>query len=157
ARASTLEGFREWVTSAEFPENLRASFIDQELWIDMSPEELETHSKVKEAVGRTVGNLNEELDLGEFFPDGVQVTNAAANLSTEPDGTLVKWRSYRLGKVHLVPRKDEQGMYIELQGTPDWVLEIVSRWSVQKDTQLLRAAYHRARIPEYWLIDARGE
>src|SRR5262249_26589734 len=45
----------------------------------------------------------------------------------------------------------------ELEGTPDWVLEIVSDSSVEKDTQELRSAYHRARIPEYWLIDARGD
>ncbi len=27
---------------------------------------------------------------------------------------------------------------------------------VKKDTQLLREAYHKAGISEYWLIDARG-
>src|SRR5262249_34297703 len=41
-------------------------------------------------------------------------------------------------------------------GRPDWVVEIVSRSTVHKDTQRLRTLYHRAGIPEYWLIDARG-
>jgi Uma2 family endonuclease len=41
--------------------------------------------------------------------------------------------------------------------SPDWVLEIVSNSSVAKDTRDLRQAYHRARIREYWLVDARGE
>ena len=50
----------------------------------MSPEELENHNKVKEAIGRGVGNLNEECDAGEFFTDGVLVTTAAANLSRGP-------------------------------------------------------------------------
>ncbi len=54
-----------------------------------------------------------------------------------------------------MPRKDQPGQYVELEGTPDWVLEVVSRSSVQKDTEWLRAAYHRAGIPEYWLIDAQ--
>src|SRR5262249_12109278 len=47
--------------------------------------------------------------------------------------------------------------YREVEGTPDWMLEIVSDSSVQKDTQQLREAYHRAGIPEYWLVDARGD
>ena len=42
-------------------------------------------------------------------------------------------------------------------GTPDLVVEIVSRSSVEKDIVLLRRAYRRAGIPEYWLIEARGE
>ena len=42
----------------------------------------------------------------------------------------------------------------EMLGTPDWVLEIISPSSIKKDTQLLRNAYHRAGIPEYWLVNA---
>lgn len=34
---------------------------------------------------------------------------------------------------------------------------IVSDSSVAKDTQRLRAAYHAAGVPEYWLVDARGK
>ncbi|MBV8232095.1 MAG: Uma2 family endonuclease, partial [Planctomycetaceae bacterium] len=34
-------------------------------------------------------------------------------------------------------------------------LEVVSRSSVAKDTRVLREAYHRAGVPEYWIIDAR--
>ena len=44
---------------------------------------------------------------------------------------------------------------MELEGTPDWVLEVVSRWTGRKDTEMLRDAYHRAGIPEFWLIDAQ--
>jgi Uma2 family endonuclease len=43
-----------------------------------------------------------------------------------------------------------------MEGTPDWVLEIVSTSSVRKDTQLLRQRYYQAGIAEYWLIDTRG-
>ncbi|NOZ40252.1 MAG: Uma2 family endonuclease [Planctomycetes bacterium] len=51
----------------------------------------------------------------------------------------------------------EEGKHIDLYGTPDWVCEVVSDSSVKKDTKRLRQAYHKAGIPEYWLIDARGE
>ena len=45
ARAATRAGFRAWALSDEFPERGRFSFINGELFIDMSPEELETHNK----------------------------------------------------------------------------------------------------------------
>jgi len=153
--ATTHAGFRAWATSDDFPEKLRASFINQEIVIDMSPEELETHNKVKTEIVSTVNWLNAKLDLGELFSDRTLVTNPAAELSTEPDATFVTWASFESGRVRLVPRKDQPGQYVELEGTPDWVLEVVSRSSVQKDTEWLRDAYHRARVPEYWLVDAQ--
>src|SRR4051812_19313081 len=100
----------------------------------MSPEELESHNKVKSEVGRVLCNLNEGLDLGEFYGDGTLVTNEAADLSTEPDDTFVTWESFEAGRVRLTPREDGPGQFIELQGAPDWVLEVVSRSSVAKDT-----------------------
>jgi Uma2 family endonuclease len=130
-------------------------FSHGELFIDMSPEELEKHNKVKEAIGRGIGNLNEEVDAGEFFTDGVLVTNARANLSTEPDGTFVTWESLKAGRVKYVPRKDRRGEFVEIQGSPDWLLEVVSMFSVPKDTKILPALYHQAKIPEFWLVDAR--
>jgi Uma2 family endonuclease len=46
---------------------------------------------------------------------------------------------------------------MELDGTPDMVVEIVSPSSIRKDTQLLRELYRQGGIPEYWLVDARAE
>jgi Uma2 family endonuclease len=157
ASAATHEGFRAWATSDEYPENLRASFINQGVLIDMSPEELETHNKVKTKIVGTLDSLNGRLDLGELFSDRTLVTNAAAGLSTEPDGTFVTWASFESGRVRLVPRKDRPGQYVELVGTPDWVLGVVSRGSVQKDAQWLCEKYHRAGVSEYWLVDAQHE
>src|SRR5205807_2279951 len=82
--------------------------------------------------------------------------NEAAGVANNPDATFISWAGLEKGRVHLVPRTGAQGQYIELEGTPDWVLEIVSDSSVEKDTRLLRTAYHRAGIREYWLVDARG-
>jgi Uma2 family endonuclease len=55
-----------------------------------------------------------------------------------------------------VPTADGDDV-IELEGTPDWVLEILSPSSEKKDRVDLLKIYHTAGIPEYWLIDARGE
>jgi Uma2 family endonuclease len=47
--------------------------------------------------------------------------------------------------------------YVELEGTPDMALEILSDSSVHKDEDILRDLYWRARVPEYWLVDVRGK
>ena len=46
---------------------------------------------------------------------------------------------------------------MEIEGSPDWVLEVVSRSSIRKDTVRLRRTYHRAGVREYWLINALDE
>ncbi len=120
----------------------------------MSPEETETHNKVKSEISYGIMKINKERDIGEFYSDGTLVTNEEAELSTEPDGTFVKWASFDAGRVRLLPRTDRPGEFVELIGTPDCVLEVVSRSSLTKDTLELRDAYHRAGIPEYWLVNA---
>jgi Uma2 family endonuclease len=154
---ASLDGFSAWATSDDFPDWCRISYLDEEIFIDMSPEEIETHNKTKNAVATGITILNDELDLGEYFTDGTLLKNHKVGLSTEPDGILVKWQSYKAGKVRLTPRKDKPGQFMEVYGRPDWVWEVVSQTSVQNDTKQLRDLYHRAGIPEYWLIDARGE
>jgi len=156
AGAATHAGFRAWATSDEFPRGLKATFLGDEIILDMSPEELETHTAVKGEAYRVLMNLVRELDLGIFYADGAFLTNEAAELSTEPDATFVSKAAFRAGRVRLVPREGVEGQYMEILGTPDWVLEVVSRYSVRKDTKELRTKYHRAGIPEYWLVDARG-
>jgi Uma2 family endonuclease len=59
------------------------------------------------------------------------------------------------GRVKVVEGKARG--YVDLEGTPDMVLEVVSDSSVEKDTVVLRRAYAQAGIPEYWLVDARQE
>jgi Uma2 family endonuclease len=154
--ATRLAGFRAWAHSSRFPERGHVSFFNGELFVDMSPEELETHNKVKEAIVRCLGNLNEEHDWGELFADGVLVTHFGANLSTEPDGTFILWQSLKAGRVQYIARKNRSGEFIEIRGSPDWLLEVVSAFSVTKDTSVLPALYHQAGIPEFWLVDARG-
>jgi Uma2 family endonuclease len=155
--ARTHDGFRAWAKSDACPERARVTFVNGEILIDMSKEEIETHAKPKGEVGRGVGNIGHEFDLGECYPDGTLVSNVEAGLSTNPDLTFVLWETLEAKKVILVPRKGFRGQYLELVGSPDLLVEIVSRGSVRKDKHLLREAYHRARVPEYWLIDARVE
>jgi Uma2 family endonuclease len=154
--AHTLNGFRAWAASPSFPENGSISLIEGELLIDRSPERMGSHNKAKAHIAAVLGIFVDEQDLGDFYIDGAWLTHDGAELSTEPDAVFVRNETWDSGQVQIVPRPEgDDG--IELRGTPDWVLEVVSPTSVRKDTQLLVASYHRAGIPEYWLIDARNE
>lgn len=154
--AFTLQGFREWSWSDEFPQEGRISFIDGEIFVDMSKERLQSHVGAKGEIYRVNGSLVQELDLGKFYPDGTGVTNRAARISHVPDAVFVSWQSLETKRVRLVPSPTGDD-FLELEGSPDWVLEVVSPSSVAKDTELLFKRYHRARIAEYWLIDARSD
>lgn len=149
-------GYRAWATSDEYPEGVRTTYVLGEVLIEISPESLEAHSKVKLAITLGLGAFVREHDLGEVYPDGSLVTNEDASLSSEPDLTFVSWSAFAEGRVQLVPRAGGVD-YIELLGSPDLVVEIVSDSSVTKDTKRLRDAYGRAGVREYWLIDARGD
>ena len=59
-------------------------------------------------------------------------------------------------RVKKIPTADSED-FIELECSPDWVMEIISPSSERKDLKDLRDRYHRAGIAEYWLIDARGD
>jgi Uma2 family endonuclease len=155
--ALTLAGFRDWACSDEFPEHIRAAFVGGEIFIEMSNEDLETHVAVKAEISRALMNLNRAEKLGKFYTDGVLVSNVDASVSNNPDASFFTLKSLRVGRLRLVPKEGKQGRYKELEGTPDWVLEVVSDSSVQKDTARLREAYHQAGISEYWLVDARGD
>src|SRR5439155_15031310 len=82
------------------------------------------------------------------------VTNVEAQVSNNPDSVGIFWESLESGKARYV--KNQKGQKMEIEGTPDWVMEIISQSSVFKDKQKLRKAYHEAGIREYWLVDARG-
>jgi Uma2 family endonuclease len=154
ARAKTHAGFREWLIEEWGDRPGRICYLDGDLFIDMSPDEIETHNKIKTEISSALVVLNKRLKRGTFFSDGTLVTNRKAHLSTVPDGTFVLWETRQSGRVKLKERKRYPGEFVELIGSPDWVLEIVSRTSLSKDTQNLPPLYHKAEISEYWLVSA---
>lgn len=152
--AHTLAGFRAWVLSDEFPEKLPATYIRGEVYLDMSKEAIRTHAAVKTAIAGALWNLNQQMEFGDLYINGVLVTNVEAEVSNNPDLVAVFWESLEAGRVRYVARKDHE---MEIEGSPDWIMEIVSAGSVVKDTKTLKRSYHEAGISEYWLVDARGE
>src|SRR3954468_16442144 len=84
ASAATLGGFRAWAASNDFPQHGRISFIDQDIIIDMSPEDFQTHNKVKAIISAELLLLVRRLNLGEMFFDRMLLTHEDAAVSTEP-------------------------------------------------------------------------
>jgi len=153
----SLEKFRDWAHSPDFPPSGWISYIAGEIEVEMSPEEIQTHNKVKISLGGGMLVWVEKRELGEVLGDRAFLVNEVADLATEPDLIFVSWKSLRSGRVRYAERKKGSKRYVEVVGSPDLVVEVVSDGSVRKDTVLLRERYWRAGIPEYWLVDARGE
>jgi Uma2 family endonuclease len=148
-----LDSFRRWRLSEDAPENGEIAFLDSYIWVDLTMEEFLTHNQVKAAFDYAIMSVVNPASLGRYVPDRMLLTNAEANLNTEPDGLFFTWETMRSRRLRLVER-DGQGI-MELEGTPDQVLEVVSKTSVHKDTVLLHDLYFKAGIQEYWLVDVR--
>src|SRR5262249_21698388 len=148
-----LDSFRRWRLSEEAPDRGEIAFLDSYLWVDLTTEEFLTHNQVKAAYDYSIMSVVNAASLGRYVPDRMLLTNAEANLNSEPDGLFFTWETLRSGRIRLVEREG-QGI-MELEGAADLVLEIVSKSSVRKDTVLLRDLYFRAGVQEYWLVDVR--
>lgn len=142
-----LPAFRRWIRSEEFPDHGWYSHLDGELWVDVSMEKV-WHNQIKGVIAIVVGGLVLAARLGRFFHDRMFLTNLEVGISTEPDGMFVSRKGLRTGRVTLLEGKDS----LEVIGTPDMVLEVVSPTTVHKDTVLLREQYWQAGIAEYWLV-----
>ena len=127
---SDLAAFRRWAHSDEFPEKGRIYFLDGNLWVAKSREQLFTHNQVKTEFFCMLTGIEKKTNSGTFFSNGLLLTNEAANLSCGPDGTYVLNRSFELERVRLVP--GAHGGFDEMEGTPDLVLEVISDSSERK-------------------------
>ena len=148
-----LASFRRWVLSDDFPEKLRIWYLKGEVWIDMSKEQIFSHLALKNEFNMTLGALAKAGRLGLYLPDGLLLSNVAADVSGNPDATFISYAALDANRVRLTEGK-EHG-YVEVEGSPDMVLEVVSDSSTRKDLVVLRQAYWEAGVREYWLADAR--
>jgi len=154
----SLAEFRRWATSDAFPERGRIDYIQGRIEVDMSPEDLHRHGKLKAEIAVVLGQRIKRLELGELYIDRARVSSPQADLSAEPDVLFVSEESLNAGRVRLIAGvSGAADRYIEMEGAPDLVVEIVSEGSVTKDTRRLPVAYFQAGVAEFWLLDARGE
>lgn len=158
AGVHTLGAFRRWAFSEEFPEDGRIDFLDGDVEVEMSPEDLFTHGAVKAAISARLHDAVVGGDRGDVFIDRARVTHEGVGLSVEPDVVVVLWASLDAGRVHYTEAAGRRpGRFTEIAGAPDLVVEVVSDGSEHKDTERLPRLYAAAGIPEMWRVDARGE
>ena len=148
-----LASFREWLLELELPTGVRLSYLNGLLWIDRTMEKMYTHNRVKTEVATKLDSLTKAIRQGIYLSDGMQWSSPVANFSTNSDGIFVTYASLHSGRVRRVAGRIHG--VIELEGSPEMVLEVVSDSSVQKDLVELPRQYHQAHINEFWSIDAR--
>ena len=154
----TLEDFRQWALSDSFPDRGRIDFIAGRIEVDMSPEEIYCHGTLKVELIRVLSQRVKLTRQGDLFSDRTRISSSTADLSAEPDIVFLSHQAISEGRVRLVPKSSgEPGRYVELEGAPDLIVEIVSDSSVRKDTRRLPVAYYTAGVREFWLVDARGD
>jgi Uma2 family endonuclease len=154
----SLADFRAWALSGSFPETGRIDYIDGRIEVDMSPEELFSHGNLKVRLIWALNEIVEQNSLGYLFTDSSRVSSPDAELSAEPDIVFLSHEALDNGRATLVPKASgESGRYVEIEGAVDLVVEIVSDSSVTKDNRRLPAAYFRAGVQEFWLVDAWQE
>ncbi len=152
----SLADFRRWAFSDEFPETGRIDYIAGCIEVHMSPEEFYCHGVVKTEIAATLHRRVQQEAMGYLVTDQTRVSSVPADLSAEPDIVFVSEQALDSGRVRLIPKvAGGEDRYVELEGAPELIVEIVSDSSVSKDTRRLPAAYFRAGVDEYWLVDAR--
>ncbi|MBI4616439.1 MAG: Uma2 family endonuclease [Planctomycetes bacterium] len=119
---SDLGRFRQWTHSTAFPESGRVDWLDGEVEIDRSPEDLNTHATPKTAVARDLGLLVELSDRGVVLTDSFRWSSPRANLSAEPDVLVVLFSTLESGTACLVEKKRRKGRFIEVEGAVDIAL-----------------------------------
>ena len=153
-----LSDFRCWALSEQFPENGRIDYVAGHIEVDMSPEDLFAHGTPKIELVRVLANRVRSARTGELFADRTRISCPEADLSVEPDIVFVSDEAFDKGRVRLIPKSGgAEDRYVEMEGAPDLIVEIISDSSVRKDTDRLSAAYWHAGVREYWLVDARTD
>ena len=154
----SLSEFRQWALSDDFPARGRIDFLKGKIEVDMSPEEFFCHGTLKTELIRVLSQRVKNERAGYLVIDSTRISCPQAELSVEPDIVFISNDTLASGRARLVPKATgELGRYVEVEGPPDLIVEIVSDSSVQKDTRRLPMAYAEAGVGEFWLADARNE
>lgn len=153
---ASLEDFRRWMRSDEFPENGRIDYVDGHIEVDMSPEDLFCHGTIKTEIQGVLHHCVKQREHLYLFTDCTRVTCGAGGVSAEPDIVLLSEDAIESGLVKLIPKASgEEDRYTEIEGPPELIVEVVSDSSERKDKQRLPPAYFAGGVPEFWLVDAR--
>jgi len=149
-----LDAFRLWCKSSDYPENGDVFWLEGTIWVSDEMEDFSTHNAIKTEVLTVLNAIVKANKLGFMFSDRMRLVHEKASLSVEPDVMYASLSSIENRRVLLEPNENER--ILEVEGSPDMVLEVVSDSSVSKDAEL-ESTYFNAGVQEYWRIDARGD
>ena len=153
--AYEIDGFLAWLDSPDFPAGLKASLINDRLWLEPRMDDYAHHNLLNGAVYAALRAFGRSTGLGQAFVDGAMVVRTPGTVGREPDCGFNLFESFRSGRVRVGPRT-EGGSGV-IVGQADLLAECLSDGSVEKDTVELRRTYWEMGVREYWLLDGRGE
>jgi Uma2 family endonuclease len=143
------DSYRRWAFSDGFPTQGQFAFLDGEIWVDLSME-TDFHNQIKSVITIVIGYLVLQERLGRFYVDGMLLTNPTVGLSTEPDAMFISNQRFAKGDAKLKSGRKS----MEVSGSADMTLEVISKTSAVKDTVDLMDLYAKAGVREYWLVDS---
>src|SRR5262245_12023841 len=126
AEVYDLERFRRWSQSDQFPERGRIDYLDGQVEVDLSPEDIHRHGTLKTEISSQLYALIQKTRRGIVLIDRSRVVSPAAGLSVEPDVVVVLDATVEAGRVREVPSARGGTGVVELEGAPDLVVEILS-------------------------------
>ncbi|MCI8284949.1 MAG: Uma2 family endonuclease [Firmicutes bacterium] len=125
------------------PEGQRAELIDGQLY-DMSPPNTRHQKLVSELVWFISSKIKENNGNCEIFPAPFAVfLNADNKTYVEPDISVICDRK----------KLNDKGC----NGSPDWIIEIVSPNNVGHDYIKKLNLYSTSEVREYWIVDPQKE
>ena len=143
---------REWITSISrrdltyndyknWPENVHAEIIDGQVYLMAAPNE--RHAFIQMEISKQLAiYFSGKTCLVYTAKFGVRLDYKESGLDTttvEPDVFIVCDRSIVRGKA-------------TCEGTPDFILEIISKGEAKKDLEIKRECYEKAGVKEYWAV-----
>src|ERR1043165_3885106 len=102
AASMTLDEFRRWTWSDEFPTLAEIAYIGKEIFIDMSPERIDSHGSPKVEIYTTLGTFVRKRKKGRIFFDRTRIVNKDAEVSNEPEAFFASWATLKSGAIRKI-------------------------------------------------------
>jgi hypothetical protein len=148
-----VSSFLRWCNSGVIPEEARAWWLEGDIWVEVGSESDPTHRAVEDLFHTVLGEFIRAGGWGRYYADRVLLSNRVVGFAGRPDAVFVHVGDKAQEQVCITRGGDLE--LVGMEGAPTLVLEVVSDSWPEKDTRILRRAYHQAGIYEYWLVDAR--
>lgn len=116
--------------------------LDGELF--MTPAPLTKHQKVLLKIYDCIKDYIRKNDSGELYISPCDVVLSDENI-VQPDLLFIA-----KGKVHIIKEKN-------IQGAPDFVVEILSEGTEKLDRIYKKSLYEKFGVKEYWLVDIQDD